>query len=260
MIDGWITKRVLITLKTYPTPAWRGGEVVCTAGITADGEWIRLFPIPYRLLDDPQRFKRYQWIEVRVTKARNDTRPESYRADIDSIRVLSEPLKSANYWQARKNVISPLLSDSMCQLQSERNSKGFPTLGMFRPKEIRSLHIEPTEAEWSETELARLSQLRLIEASPIQQLQKIPFTFKYEYVCNDTTCRGHTMLCTDWEISQAYRRFSRHYGRDWESMFRSKFEREMIEKNDTHFYVGTIHGHPITWIIVGLFYPMKPRG
>ncbi len=31
----------------------------------------------------------------------------------------------------------------------------------------------------------------------------------------------------------------------------------MIEKNDTHFYVGTLHHHPNIWIIVGLFYPRK---
>jgi hypothetical protein len=31
----------------------------------------------------------------------------------------------------------------------------------------------------------------------------------------------------------------------------------MIEKKDTHFFVGTIHQHPASWIIVGLFYPPK---
>jgi len=31
----------------------------------------------------------------------------------------------------------------------------------------------------------------------------------------------------------------------------------MINKNDTHFIVGTVHGHPKEWIIIGLFYPPK---
>ena len=26
---------------------------------------------------------------------------------------------------------------------------------------------------------------------------------------------------------------------------------------DTHFYVGTVHRFPATWIVVGLFYPPK---
>jgi hypothetical protein len=33
----------------------------------------------------------------------------------------------------------------------------------------------------------------------------------------------------------------------------------MLNKNDTHFFVGTIHGHPQTWIIIGLFYPPKAK-
>jgi len=32
----------------------------------------------------------------------------------------------------------------------------------------------------------------------------------------------------------------------------------MIEKNDSHFFVGTIHQDPGSWIIVGLFYPPRP--
>jgi hypothetical protein len=41
-------------------------------------------------------------------------------------------------------------------------------------------------------------------------------------------------------------------------MFRQRYERDMIEKNDTHFYVGYIHQHPDNWLIVGLFYPRRP--
>ena len=49
------------------------------------------------------------------------------------------------------------------------------------------------------------------------------------------------------------------YGADWEAAFRSKFETDMIDKLDTHFFVGTIHQHPSRWIIVGLFYPPKVK-
>jgi hypothetical protein len=34
-------------------------------------------------------------------------------------------------------------------------------------------------------------------------------------------------------------------------------EDEMINKYDTHFYVGTVHRYPDVWIIVGLFYPPR---
>ena len=66
-------------------------------------------------------------------------------------------------------------------------------------------------------------------------------------------------MCTDWEMGAAWRAWTKKYGSGWEAKFRQKFEREMIEKFDTHFYVGTIHQHPNRWIIVGLFYPPKEK-
>jgi PhoPQ-activated pathogenicity-related protein len=48
------------------------------------------------------------------------------------------------------------------------------------------------------------------------------------------------MLCTDWEMGESYRRWKRQYGDGWEAKFRNKYEREMIDKFDTHFFVGQI--------------------
>lgn len=59
----------------------------------------------------------------------------------------------------------------------------------------------------------------------------------------------------DWEMGRAYRSWREKYGDDWEAAFRRKYENEMINKLDTHSYVGTVHKDPKEWIIVGLFYP-----
>lgn len=40
--------RVLVTVLTYPHPSAKYKELVCTAGVTAAGEWIRLYPVDYR--------------------------------------------------------------------------------------------------------------------------------------------------------------------------------------------------------------------
>jgi hypothetical protein len=69
------------------------------------------------------------------------------------------------------------------------------------------------------------------------------------------------MICTDWEIGESWRKWSADYGDKWEEKFRLRYEKEMIEKYDTHFYVGTVHQYPGTWIIVGLFYaPYSQKG
>jgi hypothetical protein len=253
----WISKRVLITARTYPVPATKTIEASCTAGITSDDEWIRLFPVPYRLMDIEQRFSKWQWIDVSVSKA-SDGRPESYKLNIDSIQV-GDQVGTDNNWRARRDAMTPLRRRSMCRIQTEQREKGFPTLGFFRPHAIKRLIIEPAEQpNWTAEELTILQQDTLFQKAPAETLEKIPFNFRYEYRCGDVDCRGHTMMCTDWEMAQAYRAWSRDYGDQWEAKFRQRFEEEMINKNETHFFVGTVHKHPNSWIIVGLFYPPRP--
>ena len=93
---------------------------------------------------------------------------------------------------------------------------------------------------------------------PERRSKKIPVEFRYQFRCAEVTCRGHRIMCTDWEMGESYRRWRDQYGERWEAMFRQRYERDMIEKNDTHFYVGNIHQHPDNWLIVGLFYPPMP--
>ena len=52
------SSRTLILCKTYPSPSSRYAETSCVAGVTADGELIRLFPVPFRLINGDQQFKK----------------------------------------------------------------------------------------------------------------------------------------------------------------------------------------------------------
>ncbi|MBI4447324.1 MAG: hypothetical protein HY645_15635 [Acidobacteria bacterium] len=253
------TKKALIVVRTYPAPAKKGVEVSCTAAITDDGKWLRLFPVPYRFLPQDQRFRKYQWIEVSVVKPNTDQRPESYKIKPDSIRILSDPLPTDREWQARKDRVFPLLSPSLCHLQRERDRNGHPTLGIFKPKVIERLIIEADSATWEPGQLAALRQGHLFEQGPQQELEKIPHSFRYQFRCDDRDCQGHKIKCVDWEMSESWRDWKREYGDRWEEKFRERYETEMIQKYDTYFYVGTVHQHPATWIIVGLFYPPKSK-
>jgi hypothetical protein len=82
--------------------------------------------------------------------------------------------------------------------------------------------------------------------APRTPLEKIPVEFRYQFRCAEVTCRGQRIMCTYWEVGESYRRWRDQYGERWEAMFRQRYERDMIEKNDTHFYVGNIHQHRIT--------------
>ncbi len=162
----------------------------------------------------------------------------------------------------RERILAPVRRSSLCEIERERAENGHPTLGLFRPARINGLKITASEKQnWTSRELAILAQPRLDlgGSTPRQQLEKIPFEFRYEFECADPSCKGHAMMCTDWEMGQAWRSW-RRYGTKWEEKFRQRFERDMIERKDTSLFVGTMHQHPASWIIVGLFYPPKPSG
>ena len=72
-------QRILITVKTYPTLSRKYGETVCTAGLREDGTWVRLYPVPFRRLDQADRYSKYDWIECRLQRNQSDPRPETFR-------------------------------------------------------------------------------------------------------------------------------------------------------------------------------------
>lgn len=256
------TKKVLIVVRTYPVPVELLVEASCTAAITDTGEWLRLFPLRYRMLPEDKRFAKYQWIEVAVVKSGNDPRPESYAPVENSIKILTPPLSTADAWRERKKYVYLLQSPSLCHLQRVCDENHYPTLGFFRPKVIEKFEIrESLEPDWTPKQLDMLRQKSLFEAGPKQELEKIPFYFYYHFRCDDAACNGHKVSCADWEMGESYRKWRAQYGEQWEEKLRQRYETEMIQKNDTHFFVGTMLAYPGTWIITGLFYPPKsPQG
>jgi len=170
------TKRALIVVRTYPIPAKSSIEASCTAAITDESNWLRLFPVPWRLLAADKRFRRYQWVEVSVVKAR-DHRPESYRLNDDGIRIISEPLSTANAWRARKDVIFPLRRHCLCCIARARDEQRYPTLGIFQPKTIERLIIRPDGSAWISAQLMALRQMQIWGKAPTSELEKVPFAF-----------------------------------------------------------------------------------
>ena len=126
MTDDLERLRVLITVMTYPHPKQSHDEVVCTAGVTEAGEWVRLYPIDYRYRPRQQQFSKYQWIEVDVLPRgyRTDGRKESREPRLESIQLIGERLPTANKWQARREIIDRLphyTVDKLMRLHDEEH-------------------------------------------------------------------------------------------------------------------------------------------
>ncbi len=108
-------KRVLITVKTYPNPSKKYQETVCVAGIDIDSnKWIRLYPIPFRDLDEDKKFKKYNIIEVKANKSTDDHGPESYKIDIGSIKIIDhlDTVKDKK-WDRRKEIVLSNINKSI---------------------------------------------------------------------------------------------------------------------------------------------------
>jgi hypothetical protein len=125
---GWTTRRVLIVVRTYPVPATKGIEVSCTAAITKEGEWTRLFRVPDRFLDDDKRFKKYQWIDVQVRRAKmiRGRRASISMPRPSKLQVPSCPL--ATRGAPGKDVVFPLEHQSLCQLDRARERISDPRI------------------------------------------------------------------------------------------------------------------------------------
>ncbi|MDR2399889.1 MAG: hypothetical protein LBD61_05630 [Endomicrobium sp.] len=97
------TKKVLITVKTYPTSSKKYDELVCTAGITEDGKLIRLYPIEFRKLPYEKQYKKYDWIEVVVERNDSDFRKESFRP-ISECKIIKS-IGTENNWAERRAIL-----------------------------------------------------------------------------------------------------------------------------------------------------------
>jgi hypothetical protein len=232
--------------------------------MTAEGQLIRLFPVPFRLVEDEQQFKKWQWISARVRRAQDDARPESHRISVDTIEMDGEPLATRDHWTERRNAIRDVpVFDSFDALEASRQSSG-TTLGLVRPSRLLGLDIKPVDnADWTEEEKVKLLQEQqqgsLFDATEDQRtlktLKKLPYDFHYRYECRTSdgvTERRHKLV--DWEAGALY--WNLHRRPDWQDGMRHKFITEFSER-DVLFLMGTIHRFPQQWLIVSVLYPPK---
>jgi hypothetical protein len=256
---------ILILCKTYPSPSEKHVETSCVAGMRPGGSLIRLFPVPFRLIDGAQRFKKWQWVNARIERAPADRRVESHKLFVDTVRFIGEPLSTARKWEARRGPIDKFkIFDDFEALEADRVSAG-TTLGILRPNEIRSLEITPVaNPDWSEDEKAKLLQSQRqgglfddTDAKALTTLKKLPFDFHYRYACTvGGATNEYRHKIADWEAGALY--WNCHYGHGaaWEAPFRAKMETQ-LPAADLMFLMGTIHRFPDQWLIVSLIYPPK---
>ena len=260
--------KVLITVKTYPLPSHRYEELVCTAGLLADGKWIRIYPVPFRSLAYGKQYSKYNWIEVDLVRNSNDFRPESYRPKSEIINTVGS-IGTAKGWAERKDIVLTEVFASMGTLIDLAKGETKKSLATLKPSEITDFVVEEDEREWKPEWQEQLLQYRLFDLDEEGRgklrrvVRKLPYKYSYVFL-SEGDQRPHKLMIEDWEIGALYWNCLARSGGDEQEanrMVRKKYFDEIAKTKDVYLFVGTTKQYhnvsPNPFVIIGVFYPPK---
>ena len=247
--------KLLITVLTYPHPSKKHQETVCTAAITEDGKWVRLYPLPLRSLPPNQQLRKWDWIELNTFPPKNDQRPESFNPDLDSIKVLHK-LDAVRDREVRRALVDRLPHKSLAEFEAGYDVDK-TSLGVLIPKRVIAIEHEVESEDWSEEEKASLSQMTLFAGAP-KHLEKIPYRFRY--VIEDADGTERRLTIRDWELGMLYLKMRDEHGSEIavEKVKQKYLDSMCSPDKDTRFFIGTMWPYN-QWMVVGVFWPPKPK-
>ena len=272
-------EKILVTVMTYPTLSEKHFETVCTAGFREDGSWIRIFPVPYRMLlgrDESKRYHKWQWIEVDLEQnLTHDKRRESYHIrNIDSLKLLSPiDIKPTNWdlrlsWVFKNKTVYKNMSDLLDDTKRNNTS-----LAVLKPSRIIDVVFKKEDMSKFEERLkhqedkykAELLQLRLFEDEnemneTFRFAEKVPYKFSYVFTTEDGKQR--TLMIEDWEIGMLYRNVFQKYKSEEITCQKVREKYLKMAAEDIYLFLGTSYewhmkNAPDPYLIIGVFAPPK---
>lgn len=256
-------ERILITVKTYPTLSRKYGETVCTAGIRENGSWVRIYPVPFRRLEDAEQYRKFDWLECRLIRNTSDPRPETYRpADFDELHAVGH-IDTADEWRERRRL---LLKTARVYTRLDTLIEGAKanqlSLAVFKPAKIIDFVWEEESRDWDEAKLRemreRTTQLEMFPEDAWRQtfkiIPKLPYSFSYKF--EDEARRVSTLQVLDWEAGALYWNCVRKHGeKTGLAKVREKYL-DAFRGKDLHFFLGTTQQFhfvaPNPWVIIGV--------
>ena len=219
------------------------------------------------MIEEGQKFKKWQWIDVRVEKANKDHRPESHKLYVDTI-TCGDVIDTKKEWSARWEWLVKIpVFDNFDAIDAERLTDGL-SIALLRPKKLLGLEItKARNQEWTEEEKEKLMREQMqgdlfseAEAKrQVKELRKVPFDFYYRYLCDTPEGeKEYRHKIVDWEAGALFWNCRRDHGVDWETPFRAKLEGQLGGKN-LMFLMGNQHRFQDQWLIISLVYPPKRK-
>lgn len=267
-------QKVLITVTTYPLPSRSYDELVCTAGVLENGEWIRIYPVPLQFLkglrkDGHVETFKYNWIELDLKKRSDDFRPESHSPvnySFSDIEVHGK-IDTSNNWAERKQFCTANVYTNLGTLIEHSKAPRNVSLATFKPSQITGFEVEADDREWKKEWREQLNQLQLA-FEPEQEIKrelipKLPYKFYYRF--KDDAGTSSRLMIEDWEIGALYWNCLKAAEGNEEialAKVREKYEHDFINNKDIYLFLGTTKEWHMRraknpFVIIGVFYPKK---
>lgn len=271
-------EKVLVTVMTYPALSDKHFETVCTAGFREDGSWIRIFPVPYRVLlgrDESKRYHKWQWIEVDLERNfAHDKRRESFHIkNIDSLKLLGriDSSKHVNWdsricWVLKNKKIYKNMSNLLEDTKRDNTS-----LAVFKPSQILDVIYKKEDMSKFEEKLKRqedkykaeLLQMKLFEdefemSETFRFAEKVPYKFSYVFITEDGKPR--TLMIEDWETGMLYRKMYQQYQNEAVACEKVREKYLKMAQDDLYLFLGTSYEWHMKnaddpYMIIGVFAP-----
>ena len=78
----------IILIKAAPVIGTKHGETLCCAGLDLQGNWLRMYPVSFRVMDDGKKFKRWDRVKFKWHRPTEDQRIESRHVDSQSPEIV----------------------------------------------------------------------------------------------------------------------------------------------------------------------------
>ncbi len=261
-------QRVLVTVKTYPTLSRKYGETVCTAGVRADGSWVRIYPVPFRRLTEEEQYKKFDWIECILGRNPADPRPESHRLRSPDDIVRVDHVEPTDGWRERRRILlkTARVYDRLDDLIAGAKANEV-SLAVFKPERVLDFFWEEEDREWSPEKLRQMregtKQYELFSddawRTTFKVIPKLPYSFSYKF--EDAAGRISELQVLDWETGALFWNCLRGTNGN-EAQALAKVRRKYFDdflKTDLHFFLGTTQQWhfvaPNPWVIIGVFPP-----
>ncbi|WP_292387486.1 hypothetical protein [Methanosarcina sp. UBA5] len=219
------------------------GHAVGVICINKHGELLRLYPMGFRYGEGLVDFRKYDLLEVTVTKPEHDVRWESRKA-LSHVN-LESPLKEREI----KGLVLRLVTSI------ERLNLEGASLGVVKP-EILDLEIKVNSTEAYD----RQQYFNLIGdfLEKGEKAARMPVEIRFFFKCEgEEVCRGHKIILLDWEFNETVRNITRDEQEP--AAVERKIEEhfsDLMKERELYFIMGT-HFTYGTWMITGLFCPEK---